>query len=76
MVIESTGRASAMRRDRSGLDWEGPSGTHGWEGRGFGLLSPLSLPYTDLQGRVLQLWKYGVELIASVLGFECAGSEG
>jgi hypothetical protein len=30
-------------------------------------LVPVSLPYTDLQGRVLQLWKYGVKLIASMV---------
>ena len=34
---------------------------------GSSVLQPLSYPYRDLQGRVVQLWKWKEHLIASIL---------
>jgi hypothetical protein len=73
MTIDSTGHSlvaysgskEGLHQDQSDLKLEVSTAVQ--EQRLSKPLVSVSLPYTDLQGRILQLWKYGAKLIASMV---------
>ena len=64
-LVAHSGSKEGLHQDQGDLKSE--VSTAGQGQRLSKSLVSVSLPYTDLQGRVLRLWKYGAKLIASMV---------